>query len=361
MLHLSESEVNRIAAHLITFKNQKARQRLKRNQISPAQLFALGRKELADLGLQSEEIENIKVHYRQIAEQELQKCRENHIHIVFAGDECYPGLLSEIYDPPDFIYVKGDKEILRTEKISVVGSRRATTYGRRALNTVLPDLCQAGLTVVSGMAYGIDAEAHKIALRTGGRTIGVNAGGLLHLYPAGNIALLRQIEQDGCIISEFPTDIVPRPFYFPVRNRIIAGVSRAVLVVEAARKSGSLITARLALEQNRDVLAIPGPIDSPLSQGTHYLIQQGAKLVTAAADILEEYGLEYHRKNADAAVDFSPKEIKILDLMGENEVKSIDDFVDHTDLSVAEILSLLMGLSLKNVVIEVDGGYKRLL
>lgn len=334
---------------------------MRRNNIMSSQLFDLNRQELSRLGFQEEEIENISLHYRRLAEEEVRKCRENHIDIVFAQDEGFPNLLGEIYDPPEFIYVRGDRELLKSEKISIVGSRKATSYGRKVVDILLPDLCRAGLVTVSGMAYGIDSMVHKITIREGGRTIGVNAGGLLHLYPAGNLSLLRQIEANGCIISEFPLDVVPRPFYFPVRNRIIAGVSRAVLVIEAARKSGSLITARLALEQNRDVLAVPGPVDSPLCRGTHFLIQQGAKLVGAAADILEEYGLENQQSKGATQADFSIKEMKILDLIGENEVKGIDDFVEHTDLSVAEILSLLMGLMLKNTVIEVEGGYKRLL
>jgi DNA processing protein len=202
--------------------------------------------------------------------------------------------------------------------------------------------------------------AHKIAIREKGKTIGVNAGGLLHLYPPGNIGLIEKIRETGCIISEFALDVVPRPFYFPIRNRIIAGISKSVLVVEAAMKSGSLITARLGLEQNKDIFAIPGRIDSPVSTGTNYLIQQGAKPITSPQDILDEYGIRLERKINTEKCKISKKEQKILDLIDTNELKGIDYFAEHVDESISEIISLLMGLILKNIVIEEAGGYKRI-
>jgi DNA processing protein len=163
----------------------------------------------------------------------------------------------------------------------------------------------------------------------------------------------------GGIISEFPLDVTPRPFLFPIRNRIISGISRAVLVVEAAMRSGSLITARLAIDQNRDVLAVPGNIDSVLSQGTNHLLQQGAKLAICAADLLEEFGLEAaSRVRTEASL--SAKEKRILDLCGENEVQHIDFLVEKLELSPAEVISLMMGLVLKNLIVEEAGGYRRI-
>ena len=267
--------------------------------------------------------------------------------------------MKKIFNPPDFIYARGNLDTLKTEKISVVGSRKASRYGSNTLNTLLPPLCRSGLAIVSGMAYGIDSIAHRIAVQQGGKTIGVNAGGLLHLYPAGHYSLFPKIIANGCIISEFPLDVIPRPYHFPIRNRIIAGLSNAVLVVEAAMRSGSLITARLALDQNRDVFAIPGPIDSPLSQGANYLIQQGAKLIASADDILEEYNLPTTGDEQDLRRALSQKEIKLLDLIGVNEVKDIDYFVEQTGLSVSEVISLAMGLILKNLLMEAEGGYRR--
>jgi len=355
-----ESKHRRIAFQLITARNRKARRLLFKKNVTHDQLPRLDRRELEIFGFQPDEIDTVKNNYTGIAEEEVKKARENDIEIIFQENEFYPPLLAEIHDPPDFLYVLGDKTLLRNDKLAVVGSRRGSAYGWNCLNRILPGVCEAGLVIVSGMAYGIDSMAHEIALREKGETIGVNAGGLFHLYPAGNMGLIDKIREHGCIVSEFALDIVPRPFYFPIRNRIIAGISKAILVVEAALKSGSLITARLGLEENRDVLAIPGNIDSPISKGTNYLIRQGARPVTESRDILEEFGLDSPGGRDASLQDFSQKEQKILDIMSGNEVNSVDYFVDKLDYSVSETISILMGLILKNVVIEEAGGYKRI-
>jgi DNA processing protein len=360
MNYPEESKRRRIAFQLITARNQKARRNLIKKNINADQLPLLNRSELKAFGFHDDEIDNIKNNYIQTGEEEIQKAQKNNIDIIFKEDEFYPPLLSEIYEPPDFLYVVGDKTLLKADKLAVVGSRRGGSYGWNCLNRILPDICDAGLVIVSGMAYGIDSISHKIALREDGKTIGVNAGGLLHLYPAGNRGLIDKIIEKGCVISEFALDIIPRPFYFPIRNRVIAGISKAILVVEAALKSGSLITTRLGLEQNRDILAIPGNIDSPLSKGTNYLIQQGARLVTASQDILDEFGIDSKKAKDIEKFDFSKKEQKILDLMADGQLKSVDYFVETMDYSVSETISLLMGLILKNVVIEEGGGYKRI-
>lgn len=362
MIELEIHHLGRIAFNLVTYKNQKARRRLIKKNISAKSLPDCSSTELKILGFSDDEIDSIKKNYMKVAEEEIEKARKNHIDIIFKEDQHYPPGLSEIYDPPDFIYTKGNKDILKTDKIAVVGSRRGSSYGWHCLNKILPDLCEAGLTVVSGMAYGIDSMAHKITLKENGNTIGINAGGLLHLYPSGNKALIHQIIENGCVISEFALDTIPRPFYFPIRNRIIAGISKAILVAEAAFKSGSLITARLGLEQNRDIFAFPGRIDSPISQGANYLIQQGAKLIASAKDILEEYGIDWPETNKkEVTFQFTKKEEQILALMEDHEVKTIDYFVERLeDLSVSAIISVLMGLILKNIVIEEAGGYKRI-
>ncbi|MDQ1355024.1 MAG: DNA-protecting protein DprA [Acidobacteriota bacterium] len=356
----SKNEFRRVAFQIITARNQKVRLGLIKKNITVDQLPRLDVSELKLFGFQGEEISVIKNRYLEVGEEEVYRARQNRIEIIFNESEFYPPLLSEIHAPPDFIYVLGDKALLRTDKLAVVGSRKASAYGWDCLNRLLPEVCHNNVAIISGMAYGIDSMAHKVALQVNGKTIGVNAGGLLHLYPPGNRGLIDKIIQKGCVISEFALDIAPRPFYFPIRNRIIAGISRAILVVEAAMKSGSLITARLGLEQNRDILAVPGNIDSPLSKGTNYLIQQGARLVTAAHDILEELGIAAGKENMAAAADFSKKELLILDLMPGNEIKSVDYFVEKLDYSVSETISLLMGLILKNVIREESGGYKRI-
>ncbi len=361
MKSVEDKHFQKIAVHLITFKNHRIKYRLKKKHINLADLFEMENHQLNLLGFSPIEIKDLKFNYQEIAEREIQQCQKNGIEIIFREEDFYPSLLSEIFDPPEYIYVKGDKLVLDTPKIAIVGSRKATAYGRKALGRVVPDLSRAGLTIVSGMAYGIDSWSHRMAMREGGKTIGVNAGGLFHIYPSGNRSLISEIINHGCIISEFPLNTFPRPFFFPIRNRIIAGMARAVLVIEAALKSGSLVTARLALEQNRDVFAIPGPIDSTLSQGTNDLILQGAKLIRCSQDIFEEYGIEYKCKENQEIKNLSSKEKIMLDLLDINEVKNIDYFVEQLDFSVSEIISLLMGLVLKKIIIQEEGGYKKLL
>lgn len=360
MSPLVEDQLFSVAYNRVTWKNQKARHKLQKAKFLSKNLSQLSEPQLLKFGFSSEETQNIRSNYLQIAEDELEKAQKNNIGIIFKGDTCYPPLLAEIYDPPDYLYVVGDQEILLGKTLAVIGSRQGRAYAHRALEYLLPDLISHGITIVSGMAYGIDSMAHKITIAEGGKTIGVNAGGLLHPYPTGNRSLIKRIVAEGCMISEIPLDIIPRPFCFPIRNRIIAGISRSILVVEAALQSGSLITARLGLEQNRDIFAVPGRIDSPLSKGTHFLIQQGAKLITHSEDILEEYGIKKKGHPADFRKKLTKKEVQVLDLMADNELKSIDYFVNNLDFSVSEIISHLMSLVLKKIVIEESGGYRRI-
>jgi DNA processing protein len=360
MQTFQEQHYSRIAFGLITSKYQKARRKVLKKNIGPTTLTALKSTELALLGFPEKAINAIQNNYIKIAEDEIKNAQQGEVEIIFHEDPYYPETLREIFDPPDFIYVLGNKEVLKTDKLAVVGSRKAGNYGRQCLERILPDICRAEITIVSGMAYGIDSMAHQVAVQEKKNTIGVNAGGLFHLYPAGNKGLIQQIREHGCIISEFALDTVPRPFYFPIRNRIIAGLSRAILVVEAALKSGSLITARLGLEQNRDIFAIPGRIDSPISAGTNYLIQQGAKLITSSKDILDEFGIVLEKEDAPKMTDFSAREIKILELMADCEIKSVDFLVDQLDESPSATISSLMGLILKSAIIEESGGYKRI-
>jgi DNA processing protein len=359
MAEFNEEQLKRISFHLLTLKNPKARRNLIKSKVSIADFFCLEARQLELTGFLPAEVKVIRERSWSAAESEVARLEKNHIEIIFREDDDYPPLLAQIYDPPDLIYFTGNREILAKTKLAVVGSRRGSAYGQSVLNRILPECCRAGLVIVSGMAYGIDSMAHRLAVRENTGTIGVNAGGLLHLYPPGNIALIKKIIDQGGIISEFPLDVIPRPFLFPIRNRIIAGIAQAVLVVEAALRSGSLITARLALEQNRDVLAIPGNIDSALSQGTNYLLQQGATLISSAADLLDEFGLNYPARHK-IEVSLSVKEKKILDLCGENEVKDIDFLVDALDFSPAETIALLMGLVLKSLLVEEAGGYRRI-
>lgn len=229
---------------------------------------------------------------------ELDLARQHRIGIITFADSEYPALLRQIPDPPPILYAKG-RLISDADRLAVVGSRKATAYGMSIAERLAGELCGCGLTVVSGMARGIDTAAHHGALKSGGRTIAVLGSGLLRIYPAENRRLFEQIADSGAVVSEFALTTDPEPHNFPVRNRIISGLCLGTLVVEAARNSGSLITARLAAEQNREVFAVPGSVRSFQSAGTHKLIQQGAKLTASLQDILEEIPVAV----ADAAGD----------------------------------------------------------
>ncbi|NMD69496.1 DNA-protecting protein DprA [Bacillus sp. DNRA2] len=204
-------------------------------------------------------------------------------------DDHYPTLLKEIYQPPWVIFAKGDINLLHhPKKLAVVGARKATTYGKLAIQLLFPDLIRSGYAIVSGLARGIDAISHETAMNYGGRTIAVIAGGINHIYPKENLILAQRMLNEQLIISEFPPDTRPERWHFPLRNRIISGISSGTLIVEAEKRSGSLITANYALHEGREVFAIPGSILNPLSVGTNELIQQGAKLVKTVQDITEE-------------------------------------------------------------------------
>jgi len=357
----TDREKQSISYRVLSHHNLKAWTAFSRKGGSRDRFFSADAGELKRFGFTGREIKIFRERYRDTADREIRLAEENGTQLIFYNNPCYPPLLKEIYMPPDYFYVKGDTEPLQTRMLAVVGSRKGSEYGRKTLSRLLPDVCHAGITIVSGMAYGIDSMSHREAVTNRGKTVGVNAGGLLHIYPSGNSSLIHTILNNGCVVSEFPMETEPRPHCFPIRNRIIAGMSEAILVVEAEMKSGSLITARLGLEQNRDILSVPGKIDSPLSSGTNYLIQQGAKPVTSGCDILSEFGIRPVRKKRIPIEGLSSPEIKILDLVSENEVNSINYFVERTGNPVSQTLPVLMGLVLKNLIEEKDGGFKKII
>ena len=222
--------------------------------------------------------------------EKLKQYENNHIQCMTIFDEDYPYLLKQIFNPPWVLYLKGDKQLLaKKNTIGVVGTRNPTSYGLEALKTILTPLAQKKFVIISGVAVGIDAIAHKITLNEGGHTIGVLGGGLMQIYPKTNIPLARVIIEKGLLLSETPPTRKSEPWMFPLRNRIISGLSQGIFVVEAKERSGSLITAQAALEQGRDVFALPGNITSLESIGTNQLIQDGAKLILTSAQIEEEY------------------------------------------------------------------------
>lgn len=250
--------------------------------------------------------------------------------IITIADSGYPPLLKAIYDPPPALFVRGHLPDVEQAALAIVGSRRPTPYGLAAAESFAAELAGTGLTIVSGMARGIDSAAHHGALRTG-CTIAVLGCGPDVVYPRENERLMKQIMEKGAVLTEYPPGTVPQPWHFPSRNRIISGLSRGVLVVEAAAKSGALITADLALEQGREVMAVPGNINSNLSAGTNLLIRQGARLVTRPADVCEELGL------GDLSLGQAPKSLAAYDLTG-LEIKVLHALT-HLPQSMEEIVA----------------------
>ncbi|MFZ5568833.1 MAG: DNA-processing protein DprA [Thermodesulfobacteriota bacterium] len=238
---------------------------------------------------------------------DLELVLENKIKIVTMCDPGYPPLLLQIPDPPPFLYVRGSLADI-ADCIAVVGSRNATQYGLTAAERLCEDLAAHRLDVISGMAVGIDTAAHLGALNGGGRTVAVLGSGLARMYPASNRQLAERIARQGAVVSEFPMLTEPEPFHFPLRNRIISGMALGTIVVEATKNSGSLITARLAAEQGREVFAVPGSIRSFKSTGTHSLLKQGARLVEQAADVLEEIAHRLSSSPAAGAAAVNPRD-----------------------------------------------------
>jgi len=229
---------------------------------------------------------------RRRAERELSELDKIGARALIRDESDYPELLKHIGQPPPVIYVRGRRSLLNMTSVAIVGSRAATSYGRRVSRTIARDLAWSGLCVVSGLALGIDAEAHAGALDGEGATTGVLGCGLDVVYPRGNQRLFERIKEFGLLISEYPLGTPPEGYRFPARNRIIAGLSRAVVVVEASQRSGSLITVQYGLEEGRDIFAVPGQVDSVKSAGTHWLVQQGASLAVSAADIVEQLTID---------------------------------------------------------------------
>ncbi len=294
----------------------------------------------------------------------LRWLEDNGNHLLTLADDDYPRCLLEISDPPVILYLKGRRELLRaTDKkgIAIVGSRNATPGGIQNAESFARSLSQAGMTIMSGMALGIDAAAHRGGLEGAGSTIAVVGTGLDLVYPARNKALAHELAQRGLIVSEFALGTPALANNFPRRNRIISGMSRGVLVVEAALASGSLITARQAGEQGRDVFAIPGSIHSPLSKGCHHLIKQGAKLVDDANDILVELELaQPATSNSATFVNGAVIEEEILVAMGYDPV-TIDALIAQSGHNAAFVMSRLTELELTGAIASLPGGkYQRL-
>ena len=303
----------------------------------------------------------------QRALRELDQHAERKISLLSLSSPEYPDSLRSIPDSPVLLYFSGNLDWLTHPAVAIIGARTATEYGRRISSMLAAELAAMSITIVSGAAYGIDAAAHRGALQAGGRTAAVLGCGVDVVYPRSHAGLFREIIDNGVLISEYPLGTAPEGFRFPARNRIISGLVKGVVVVEATEKSGSLITARLALDQGREVFAVPGRIDSPKSAGTHRLIQQGAHLVHTVADILD--GLSWGNgarifsqkpEKSSGTLPVTPQERKLLECLDIYPC-DIDTIGRMTDFAIAEIHTLLLQLELKGLVRQLPGQqYERL-
>lgn len=287
-------------------------------------------------------------------EAEMEKLERYGVKVLTWRDPDYPARLKEIYDYPPVLYVRGSLVPEDEWCLAVVGTRKATVYGRQVTEEIVTDLARSKITIVSGLARGIDSIAHRAALEAGGRSIAVFACGLDIVYPSENANLARQIMQQGALISEYPLGVSPRADNFPRRNRIMSGLSLGVLIIEADETSGAMITAHMALEQNREVFAIPGSILSPASRGTNRLIQEGAKLVRSYTDILEELNLTAvaHQIEMKEIIPSSDTEAMLLKQLSA-EPTHIDEVCRSSGLPVSTVSSTLTLMELKGMVKQV--------
>ncbi len=317
------------------------------------------REELLQVGIPSKVVDCIKKPQWDLVEKDIEWLQAEHNHIITFADESYPPLLREEVSAPPVLYICGDKDLLKARQIAMVGSRNASSYGKQVAYDFAADFSHNGVIVTSGLALGIDAASHKGALTGDAGTIAITATGLDRVYPAKHKSLAHQIAENGALVSEFPLGTPPKAENFPRRNRIISGLAVGTLVVEAAKQSGSLITARYAVEQGREVFAIPGSINNPLAKGCHELIQKGAKLVETADDVISELGAMFSitdKKSINVpSVELDQEYIDLLAQI-EFEPTSVDILVEKTGLTPDVICSMLLILEMDGYVESIAGG-----
>ena len=335
---------------------------------NPAAIFGASREQLQSLGLTAGAIDSLREPDWQAVDHDLNWLSAAGNQLVKLGDTAYPPLLADISDPPLLLFVHGDPDYLLQPQLAIVGSRNPSHDGIALAEDFAAYLGGCGLTICSGLAAGIDAAAHRGALRCKAGTVAVTGTGLDRVYPARHRELAHQIAENGVLVSEFTPGTPPLAANFPRRNRIISGLSLGTLVVEAALRSGSLITARQALEQGREVFAIPGSVHNPLARGCHALIREGAKLVESGEHVLEELASQLpldrsvHVMPPQAAGDvaqpleLSPEYSELLDLMGYESV-AVDQLVQRTGLTPEQVSSMLLLLELEDRVHSSPGGH----
>ncbi len=293
-------------------------------------------------------------------QKELELAKKYGAAVLTLGDEKYPPRLREIYDPPVVLYVRGEIIPGDERAIAIVGTRRPSFYGRMITEDLSKKLAMRGFTIVSGLARGIDSAAHRGALAVKGRTIAVLGCGIDKVYPPENARLMKEVMSSGAVVSEFPFGTKPDRGNFPRRNRIISGLSLGVIVVEAAKRSGSLITASCALEQGREVFAVPGKVDSPTSYGTHSLIKEGAKLVQDVDDIIEELGIQMEDAPCEKETksgrchELAGDERKVYELLSSDPCH-VDVICNQADMPASKVSSILMMLEVKGLVEQLPG------
>ena len=336
---------------------------------TPEGVFAASRTALEACNLTGATVQAIVSHGAfSKAEKELGQLRELGVQLLHWGESEYPSRLLEIYDPPPMLYVKGDLQVLRRYSISIVGTRRPTPYGNQMAERIARDLADRGLVIVSGLARGIDCLAHRGACSSArGATIGVLGTGIDVIYPKENKKVFAEVEKRGALISEFPLGAHAAPENFPVRNRIVAGMSLGTVVVEGEQYSGSLITARLAMEFGREVFGVPGNCTQPSSFAPNQLIKQGAKLVTGWEDVVEELPTEIRAElfpvetpgAADRESLFSealaPEQKKLYELLSTDRTLHVDELVETSCMTSSAVLAALCEMELKGIIRQMPG------
>ena len=296
-------------------------------------------------------------------DEELEKLETSGISLLTFDDLDYPELLSQIPDPPMWLYFQGNRELFKSKyNVAVVGSRKSSATGRATLAKILSEYKNSDLCVLSGLALGIDATAHQAALDNNLATIAVLGSGLKNIYPSKNKELFKNIiENDGLVLSEYPIYAEPIAFHFPLRNRIVSGLSPCTLVAEAALKSGALITARLCLEQNRELMCIPGAISNPATEGIYKLLKEGAGIVTCGDDLLNIMGWDLKKRQPSEKItedkneNLSEDEKKVLNALRQDSL-TIDELAIKTGLQADDLMIILTGLEIADYIIQTEGG-----
>lgn len=331
---------------------------------SLARLFELSDQSLQEHGFRPGLAKKLDSVSDELIEQDLEWFDSDRKHLIPITSKNYPALLREIPDPPKLLFVHGDKSLLKAHQIAIVGSRNPTAQGQENTREFAKTLASAGAVITSGMALGVDGIAHQAALDKGQPTIAVVGTGLDRIYPARHKDLAIKISEQGALVSEFALGTPVKASNFPVRNRIICGMSLGTLVVEAAIRSGSLITARLAMEQGREVFAIPGSIHNTLARGCHSLIKQGAKLVETAEEIIEELGAlaawqTEHNQQQESQDFVLEKEYQDMLNLVDDSTTSVDTIIQRSGLEIEVVSHMLLLLELNNYIASVPGGYQR--